>query len=165
MACLRPLWQFHAFSTDLVHGQPLAERPSRTARPARPRAQSCSSSQGSWRRNSGQCSGPVSARTDFDWCSKCGGRAIRGLTDSQLSYYRAAHRLHGIKRPLCGTSGTPDTDISTVVTRLAELAVWQPVDEQRWCGSDSWQWQGTIRELSRKTERSHAVTGSGDPAS
>lgn len=25
------------------------------------------------------------ARTDFDWCSKCGGCAIRKLTEFQLS--------------------------------------------------------------------------------
>ncbi|MFG2800603.1 hypothetical protein [Streptomyces pseudovenezuelae] len=47
------------------------------------------------------------ARTDFDWCSKCGGYATRRLTDCQLSYYRAAHRLHGIKRRLDGKSETP----------------------------------------------------------
>ncbi|MBT2400850.1 hypothetical protein J7E89_34120, partial [Streptomyces sp. ISL-100] len=107
----------------------------------------------------------MAARTDFDWCSKCGGYAIRRLIDSQLAYYRAAHRLHDIKRRLDGTSGTPDTDISTVITHLAELAAWQPVDEQQWCSSDSWQWQGTIRGLRRKAERSHAVTGPGEPAS
>lgn len=31
-------------------------------------------------------------RADFDWCSKCGGHAVRRLTGTQLSYYRAAHR-------------------------------------------------------------------------
>ncbi|MER7850600.1 hypothetical protein ABTZ03_42475 [Kitasatospora sp. NPDC096077] len=33
---------------------------------------------------------------DYHWCSKCGGYAVRRLTDTQLSYYRAAHRLHEI---------------------------------------------------------------------
>ncbi|MGW0844603.1 hypothetical protein ACWD26_31600 [Streptomyces sp. NPDC002787] len=105
------------------------------------------------------------ARTDFDWCSKCGGYAIRRLTDSQLSYYRAAHRLHDIKWRLDGRSGISDTDTSMVITRLEELAAWQPVDEEQWCSSDSWQWQDIIRELRRKAARSHAVTGPGESAS
>lgn len=105
------------------------------------------------------------ARTDFDWCSKCGGYALRSLTDSQLSYYRAAHRLHDIKWRLDGRSGTPDTDTFTVITRLEELADWQPLDEEQWCSSDSWQWQDTIRQLRREVARSHALTGPGEPAS
>ncbi|MEU8507447.1 hypothetical protein AB0C40_22500 [Streptomyces brevispora] len=94
------------------------------------------------------------ARTDFDWCSKCGGCAIPGLTDSQLSYYRAAHRLHDIKRRLDGKSAAPDSDTSTGIAHLDQLAAWQPVDEEQWCSSDSWQWQDTIRELQRKAARS-----------
>ncbi len=42
------------------------------------------------------------ARTDFNWCSRCGGYAVRRLTDPQLSYCRAAHRLHDLKRQLGG---------------------------------------------------------------
>ncbi|WP_307659827.1 hypothetical protein [Streptomyces sp. V1I1] len=105
------------------------------------------------------------ARTDFDWCSKCGGYAIRRLTGSQLSYYRAAHRLHDIRRRLDGRSGTPDIDTSTLSAHLEELAAWEPADEEEWCSSDSWQWLGAIRELRRKAERSHAVTSTGEPAS
>jgi hypothetical protein len=105
------------------------------------------------------------ARADFDWCSKCGGYAIRRLSDSQLSYYRAAHHLHDIKRRLDGESGIPDAETSTVMTRLDELAAWQPVDEDQWCSSGSWQWQDTIRELRRRAARSHAVTGPGEQIS
>ncbi|MFJ9339893.1 hypothetical protein ACIRP0_11455 [Streptomyces sp. NPDC101733] len=36
------------------------------------------------------------ARDDWDWCSKCGGYSAHRLTDTQLSYYRAAHQLHDI---------------------------------------------------------------------
>ncbi|MFD5028509.1 hypothetical protein [Streptomyces sp. NPDC058373] len=32
----------------------------------------------------------------FDPCSKCGGYAVRRLGDTQVAYYRAAHRLHRI---------------------------------------------------------------------
>ncbi|MFM9622668.1 hypothetical protein ACKI14_32535 [Streptomyces turgidiscabies] len=105
------------------------------------------------------------ARTDFDWCSKCGGYALRRLSDTQLSYYRAAHRLHDIKRRLDHGSGTPDTASSTMIARLDELAAWQLDDEGEWCGSDSWQWQDTIRELRRRAARSHAVTSPGEPTS
>ncbi|WP_406135323.1 hypothetical protein [Streptomyces sp. NBC_01089] len=93
------------------------------------------------------------ARTDLDWCSKCGGYAIRRLSDTQLSYYRAAHQLHDIKKRLDGGTGVADTETSTVITRLEELAAWSPVDEEQWRGSDSWQWQDTIRELRRKVSR------------
>ncbi|WP_307534538.1 hypothetical protein [Streptomyces sp. V3I8] len=105
------------------------------------------------------------ARTDFDWCSKCGGYALRRLTDSQQSYYRAAHRLHNIKRTLDGKGGISGTDASTMITHLEELAAWQPVDEEEWHGSDSWQWQDTVREFRRKVARSHTVTGPGEPVS
>ncbi|MCC9710684.1 hypothetical protein E4N62_38870 [Streptomyces sp. MNU76] len=105
------------------------------------------------------------ARTDFDWCSKCGGYAIRRLSDSQLSYYRAAHQLHDIKRRLDGESGNPGTETSTVIARLDDLAACQPGDETEWCSSDSWQWQDTIRELRRRVARSHAVVGPGEPVS
>ncbi|MGW0579368.1 ATP-binding cassette domain-containing protein [Streptomyces sp. NPDC002920] len=99
------------------------------------------------------------ARTDFDWCSKCGGYAMRGLSDSQLSYYSAAHQLHDIKWRLDGGSGIPGAQTSTVIARLDELAPWQSTDEAEWCSSDSWQWRDTIRELRRRVARSHAVTG------
>ncbi|MFJ9372903.1 hypothetical protein [Streptomyces sp. NPDC101455] len=105
------------------------------------------------------------ARTDFDWCSKCGGCAVRRLSDSQLSYYRAAHRLHDIKRRLDSESDISDTETSTVMTRLDELAAWQPVDQDEWCSSDSWQWQDTIRELRRRGARAQAVNGPGEPNS
>jgi hypothetical protein len=105
------------------------------------------------------------ARTDFDWCSKCGGYAMRRLNDSQLAYYRAAHRLHDIKWRLDRESGVPGPATSTVLARLDELMAWQSADEAEWCSSDSWQWQDTIRELRRRVARSHAVVGPGEPAS
>lgn len=71
------------------------------------------------------------ARDDFDWCSKCAGYAVRRLTDTQLSYYRAAHRLHDITRQLGGDSGHHDTiETDTVISQLEELADWQPIDEE-----------------------------------
>lgn len=73
--------------------------------------------------------------------------------------------MHDIERWLDGKSEAPETDTSTLITQLEELAAWQPVDGNQWCGSDSWQWQDTIRELRYKVARSRAVTSPGEPAS
>lgn len=35
-----------------------------------------------------------------EWCSKCGGYAVRRLDDVQLRYYRSAHRLLWISHQL-----------------------------------------------------------------
>ncbi len=98
------------------------------------------------------------ARTDSDWCSKCGGYALRRLTDTQLSYYCAAHRLHDVNERLDSQTGVPDSDPSAVIACLDELATWQPVDEAESCSSDSWQWQETVRDLTRMAATSPAVT-------
>jgi hypothetical protein len=37
---------------------------------------------------------------NYDWCSKCGGYAIRWLNEAQVRYYRAAHRLCEINSAL-----------------------------------------------------------------
>jgi hypothetical protein len=42
----------------------------------------------------------VMRRSDLDWCSNCGGYALRRLSDEQISYYRAAHRLLDIDQAL-----------------------------------------------------------------
>ncbi|MFD4172819.1 hypothetical protein [Streptomyces anulatus] len=79
-------------------------------------------------------------------------------TDSQLSYYRAAHRLHDIKEQLDNQTGVPGADPSPVIARLDELATWQPVDEAEWRTSDFWQWQETVREVTRMAVRFPVVT-------
>ncbi|MFD8383058.1 hypothetical protein ACFV2X_31865 [Streptomyces sp. NPDC059679] len=94
------------------------------------------------------------ARDDFDWCSKCGGYAVRRLTDTQVSYYRAAHRLHDLARQLGDDSRHHDTiDVDTVISQLEELADWQPIDEEGWYTSDSWRWREAIRNIRHKAER------------
>lgn len=94
------------------------------------------------------------ARDDFDWCSKCGGYAVRRLTDTQVSYYRAAHRLHDITRQLDGDSRHDDTiDTDTVISQLEELGDWQPIDKEGWYTSDSWRWHEAIRDLRHKAGR------------
>ncbi|MEV7194590.1 hypothetical protein AB0N81_22685 [Streptomyces sp. NPDC093510] len=91
------------------------------------------------------------ARDDFDWCGKCGGYAVRRLTDTQVSLYRAAHRLHAITAQL--DRGRCHDDADTVLSQLEELADWQPIDEEGWYTSDSWRWHEAIRNLKRKVER------------
>lgn len=91
------------------------------------------------------------ARDDFDWCSKCGGYAVRRLTDTQVSYYRAAHRLDDITRQLDREGRRHDTD--TVISQLEELADWQPIDEEGWYTGDSSRWREAIWNLKNKAER------------
>ncbi|MFG2416722.1 hypothetical protein [Streptomyces goshikiensis] len=98
------------------------------------------------------------ARDDWDWCSKCGGYAVRRLTDTQLSYYRAAHRLHDIAGQLDDerTHRVP-VDPDALIKQLEELAGWEPgghVD----CGWDgSWRWHEVIRNLRRRANGSGAT--------
>ncbi|MFJ3435365.1 hypothetical protein ACIPMU_17605 [Streptomyces cyaneofuscatus] len=92
-------------------------------------------------------------RDDFDWCSKCGGYAMRRLTDLQLSYYRAAHRLHDIAEQLDSTRGgygRPDLDV--VGPRLSELAQWRPTGEKHWYSQDAQEWRAAVSEVRRKAE-------------
>lgn len=89
----------------------------------------------------------------YDWCSKCWGYAVRQLTDTQLSYYRAAHRLHDIVKKLATARGSHGSgDLEAITQQLAELASWRPVGEARWHGSGSWAWGRIVRECRAKAE-------------
>ncbi|MGW7441959.1 hypothetical protein [Kitasatospora sp. NPDC054795] len=91
--------------------------------------------------------------TKFDWCSKCGGYAIRRLTDTQLSYYRAAHRLHDIAQSLDpGRGGHDRLDTETITRRLRELADWRPAGEDHWYTSGARRWRRVVHELQAKAE-------------
>ncbi|MEV7124039.1 hypothetical protein [Kitasatospora griseola] len=88
------------------------------------------------------------ARSDFDWCSKCHGYAIRRFTDTQLSYYRAAHQLHDITEELRRDPDKPlRTDGEFLAERLTGLAGWQPEGEDYWNAPESWRWHEIVREL------------------
>ncbi|MFD3970004.1 hypothetical protein [Streptomyces cyaneofuscatus] len=92
-------------------------------------------------------------RDDFDWCSKCGGYAMRRLTDLQLSYYRASHRLHDIAEQLDSTRGgygRPDLDV--MGPRLGELAQWRPAGEKYWYGQHAQEWRAVVSDVRRKAE-------------
>ncbi|MER5886445.1 hypothetical protein ABT160_21695 [Streptomyces sp. NPDC001941] len=98
------------------------------------------------------------ARDDWDWCSKCGGYAIRRLTDTQLSYYRAAHRLHDIAGQLDDerTHRVP-VDPDALIKQLEELAAWEPGGHEGCDWDGSWRWYEVIRDLRRRAERKRHV--------
>ncbi|MFF0416522.1 hypothetical protein ACFYUY_39615 [Kitasatospora sp. NPDC004745] len=89
----------------------------------------------------------------YDWCSKCQGYAIRRLTDTQLSYYRAAHRLHDIAQELDpGRGGHDRLDTETITRQLRELADWRPIGEDHWYTSGARRWRRIVHELHAKAE-------------
>ncbi|GGX64704.1 hypothetical protein [Streptomyces hiroshimensis] len=98
--------------------------------------------------------GDLLARDDYDWCSKCGGYAARRLTDTQLSYYRAAHRLHDIARQLDPKrAGYDRIDVETLLSRLGELADWRPIGEDhRYAWKARRRWRQIVRGLVDKAE-------------
>ncbi|MYW01839.1 hypothetical protein [Streptomyces sp. SID3343] len=97
-------------------------------------------------------------RDDFPdhWCANCGGYATRRLKDTQLSYYRAAHRLHTITRQLDRRRHRhQDVDSDVIKASLDELADWRPMGEASWWGADSWVWTRLVQDL-----RTRVVHGS-----
>ncbi|MFJ2189927.1 hypothetical protein ACIOJE_18630 [Kitasatospora sp. NPDC087861] len=89
----------------------------------------------------------------YDWCSKCQGYAVRRLTDTQLSPYRAAHRLHDIAQTLDpGRGGHDRLDTETMTQQLRELADWRPAGEDHWYTSGARRWRRIVGELRVKTE-------------
>ncbi|MFB6517630.1 hypothetical protein [Streptomyces sp. NPDC056401] len=94
------------------------------------------------------------ARDDWDWCSKCGGYAVRRLTDTQLSYYRAAHRLHDIAGQLADERAhRVPVDPDALLKQLEELADWEPGGHEGCDWDGSWRWREVIRDLRRQAER------------
>ncbi|MCX4745952.1 hypothetical protein OG455_10510 [Kitasatospora sp. NBC_01287] len=95
----------------------------------------------------------------YDWCSKCGGYAIRRLTDTQLSYYRAAHRLHDIAQQLDPERGGSDRlDANAVVQQLHELADWSPASEDHWYSGGARRWRRVVQDLQVKAEQFRRTT-------
>ncbi|MEU1371927.1 hypothetical protein ABZ454_38445 [Streptomyces sp. NPDC005803] len=57
----------------------------------------------------------------FDPCRKCGGYAVRRLTDNQVSYYRATHRLHKLARSTRAAARHGATRAQEMAKSLEEL--------------------------------------------
>ncbi|MGW8569815.1 hypothetical protein [Streptomyces niveus] len=86
--------------------------------------------------------------TDFDPCGKCGGYAVRRLTDTQVAYYRAAHRLHDLMhRPAArhDTTGTgPMREILDELDDQQTAQAWFPT------GTQARQWRRLVHRLRRE---------------
>ncbi|MET9378834.1 hypothetical protein ABZX98_32655 [Streptomyces sp. NPDC002992] len=67
---------------------------------------------------------------EFDPCSKCGGYAVRRLSDTQVAYYRAAHRLHHLIQ--LSASHHRTTEAGEYVRRLDELSNLDTQTAQAW---------------------------------
>jgi hypothetical protein len=72
----------------------------------------------------------------FDPCSKCGGYAIRRLTDTQLAYYQAAHQLHDLTQHSHRTASHPTEAVEKTTADLDKLddhetvRAWLPSPDQ-----------------------------------
>lgn len=99
------------------------------------------------------------ARDDWDWCSKCGGYSARRLTDTQLSYYRAAHQLHDIAGQLDDerTYRAP-IEPEALLKQLEELADWEPGGHENVNWDGRWPWREVVSDLRRRAERKRLHT-------
>lgn len=100
--------------------------------------------------------GDLIRRTDLDWCSKCGGYAVRRLTDAQVQYYRIAHRLQDINQQLTrelAERGQPIADLAAVAADLSGFAQWLRHHHQPWQSGDTWRIEDLLRTLKEKAEQ------------
>ncbi|MEU2119491.1 hypothetical protein ABZ567_28465 [Streptomyces sp. NPDC016459] len=83
----------------------------------------------------------------FDPCSKCGGYAVRRLSDTQVAYYRAAHRLHHLIQISASGSGT--ADVERYLSRLDELSSLDAQTERAWfpAPGQARRWRQTVVRL------------------
>jgi hypothetical protein len=62
-----------------------------------------------------------------EWCSKCGGYALRRFSKIQVAYYRAAHLLlevaESLDQELRGHGGR-EADLDAITERLTEVSSW-----------------------------------------
>jgi hypothetical protein len=98
----------------------------------------------------------IMRRSDLDWCSNCGGYAIRRLNDEQISYYRAAHRLldidQALTRELDGRA-SQQADLTDTGAAFDQISQWLHGDHERWQEGDTWRVQDVMRELKDKADR------------
>ncbi|MFJ9339900.1 hypothetical protein ACIRP0_11490 [Streptomyces sp. NPDC101733] len=101
------------------------------------------------------------ARDDWNWCSKCGGYSARRLTDTQLSYYQAAHQLHDIAGQLDDErTYRARVEPDTLIKQLDELADWKPGGHEKYSWDGSWRWCEVVGDLRRRAQqkRDHAAS-------
>lgn len=84
----------------------------------------------------------------FDPCSKCGGYAVRRLSDPQVAYYRAAHRLHHLVQLIPTTPRHRTADTGKLARTLDELSGLDAQTVEAWFPS-----RGQARQWRRITDR------------
>lgn len=84
----------------------------------------------------------------FDPCSKCGGYAVRRLTDHQVAYYRAAHRLHDVVQLIHTTPRHRKADTGRLAQTLDELSGLDAQTAEAWFPS-----RGQARQWRRIVDR------------
>jgi hypothetical protein len=88
-----------------------------------------------------------------DWCSKCGGYAVRRLTDAQLDYYRSAHRLLRIHDDIVRYEQKSSffqptrPSIEPTVDELGTLQHQFPDAETNPFGTETDRWRTAVRDL------------------
>lgn len=95
---------------------------------------------------------------EFDPCSKCGGYAVRRLTDPQVAYYRAAHQLHYLAQRVRAGVRHQSTNREHLATTLERLSDLDTRSVQAWFTSraQARQWRRTVASLSRELRDSSA---------
>lgn len=98
----------------------------------------------------------VMRRSDFDWCSNCGGYVIRRLSDEQIAYYRLACQLldidQDLNRELDGRASR-QADLPAADTAFNQITQWLHGDHERWKAGDTWRVQDILRQVKDKAER------------
>lgn len=91
--------------------------------------------------------------SDLDWCSKCGGYAVRRLLDAQLDYYRSAHRLLNIHDHIVrcerdsGFSRLSSQSVEQIVDELDDLKSKFPNKTTNPFSTDSNRWRTAVLDL------------------
>ncbi|MFH8295383.1 hypothetical protein [Streptomyces sp. NPDC018059] len=91
----------------------------------------------------------------FDPCSKCGGYATRRLTEAQVAYYRAAHRVHEIANRVRWAAENREW-AGDCASLVAEVKTWGEKDAVgEWFETEEQvaRWQQVTRELSRTAQQ------------
>jgi hypothetical protein len=91
-----------------------------------------------------------------DWCTRCGGYVIRRLTGTQVSYYRAAHRLldlgERLDEELMGNRWGGLAPETASVT-LDVVSGWLDDQEQDWRVADILQARRVVDDLHQKLDQ------------
>ncbi|WP_432176676.1 hypothetical protein [Streptomyces sp. Tue6028] len=86
---------------------------------------------------------------NFDPCSKCGGYAVRRLSEDQVAYYRAAHRLHNLAQNVPSAVRRGDPERTELKATLGEFTDLDRQTTQVWFSSweETRQWKRAVDRL------------------